>query len=137
LTLPIAFYGSLMARRGDTRRFFSDLGYYGEDCLIPGDLYNVGPFPALVPGTNIAEGQLWYPWLGVEDEALRVFDRIESYVEGEPESSMYLRRTVRLVLPEIEARVYYWNFSTRGMSRIASGSWREWEATVGAQRLQV
>lgn len=122
---PFAFYGSLMSRdgRGSFLSRDTDLGTYGDAVLIRGDLYDVGHFPALRPGNGIVKGQLWTPAPGMEADAFAICDSIEGYHEHEPHRSMYLRRKVRLIDPDIEAWTYVWNMSMIGLAPIPGGDW--------------
>jgi gamma-glutamylcyclotransferase (GGCT)/AIG2-like uncharacterized protein YtfP len=93
------------------------------ECKIQGDLYHVGAFPGLAPGTGIVHGQLWRVWAGLERRALAILDLIEGF--DEDNWSLFVRRSVRLAEPEVEAFVYFWNHHTDGLDLIASGDWKE------------
>lgn len=127
------------ANEGALRRFFfygilQDGGrvHHGLD-LIPlgpaamrGDLYSVGGyFPALRDGPGVVQGHLWEaPDALSFAAALDLFDRIESYVPGDPDS-MYRRELRELLSPEDQvAYVYVWNHDWRRLEPIPSGRWR-------------
>ena len=92
-----------------------------EDCLLTGRLYDYGPYPCLVPGDGLVRGELWRV---VSDEALEILDAWEEYDPRSPGSSVYRRRRARLLEPQGQAWVYYWNRSTSGLRLIDGGDWR-------------
>jgi gamma-glutamylcyclotransferase (GGCT)/AIG2-like uncharacterized protein YtfP len=120
--LPFAVYGTLM--RGHGRGKWTErYGDYGGECLIRGELWDVGAFPALLLGSDLVVGQLFIPDAETYDELVRRFDEIEGYRPGG--RSLYERRRVRLAHPDVDAWTYVWAGGTGGLRRIPSGSWAE------------
>lgn len=122
-----AFYGTL--QNLDAPGLLERVG----TCLLPGDLYDHGPFPAMVKGETQTHAVLWR----VVDERpiamkalLFEFDRIESYYADDPIMSLYLREPVEAILDTGETVVtwtYYWNTRALGLhslTRVESGRWR-------------
>jgi gamma-glutamylcyclotransferase (GGCT)/AIG2-like uncharacterized protein YtfP len=91
------------------------------DCLLAGRLYDFGPYPCLVPGNAHVRAELWRP---ISHDALAILDRWEEHDPQSLEASVYVRREARLLEPELDAWVYYWNRSTAGLAVIADGDWR-------------
>ena len=76
---------------------------------VPGTLYDLGPYPALVPGNDWVRGELWV--LAEEDleETLRVLDRVEGYAQP-GERDWYRRDVIECILADgtrRQAFVYY------------------------------
>jgi gamma-glutamylcyclotransferase (GGCT)/AIG2-like uncharacterized protein YtfP len=71
-------YGTL--KRGGCRaKFWPRAPLAVEPATIRGRLYDLGPYPALVPGDDAIRGELWR--LAADDmtETLRVLDEVEGY----------------------------------------------------------
>jgi gamma-glutamylcyclotransferase (GGCT)/AIG2-like uncharacterized protein YtfP len=119
----VAFYGTLMSglpsrpERPDLRPHVRVV----SDCLIPGALFDVGPYPALLEGDGVVRGELWRT---TSAEALGVLDAWEGYASADEPGSEYLRRWVLLVEPKLSAWVYVWNRAADGAHAIAEGDWR-------------
>lgn len=123
-----AFYGTLMtsaySEAGVSFARGENLGRSLGPCQIPGTLYAVNAgFPALMEGTGIVHGELWECKPEHLQLATEKLDTIESYRHWREHDSMYLRRRVRLIEPDVEAWVYVWNFGLRGLEPIPTGRW--------------
>jgi gamma-glutamylcyclotransferase (GGCT)/AIG2-like uncharacterized protein YtfP len=119
----VAFYGTLMSGL-PCRPGRPDLAPHVRlvsRCLIPGKLFDLGPYPVLVPGDGVVHGELWRT---TSRHALGVLDRWEAYDPADESSSEYLRRPVRLLDPDVTAWVYLWNRPLGSMTRIRDGDWR-------------
>jgi len=57
-----------------------------------GQLYDLGPYPALVPGTDRVLGELWFLAEADVAETLRVLDEVECY--GIEDVDLYVRRVI-------------------------------------------
>jgi len=118
----VAVYGSL--RQGfelpDSPKPDTKLRDRGP-CRIPGDLYDLGGYPGLVPGDGEAIGELYeVPDLSV----FSILDEYERYRAEDHEDSLYLRKAVRLSKPaNIDAWVYVYNRDVTREPLIASGDW--------------
>lgn len=125
---PIAFYGTLLeglpAKPGRPR--FEVHGRYGGPCLIAGELYDAGPFPALVAGDDLVRGQLWQPR---DPAAIALLDEWEDCDPADPAASTFLRVAVKLIEPRLRAWTYRYNRPVDGLPRIESGDWREKSAS--------
>ncbi len=83
-------YGTL--KQGECRaRFWPREPIAVESAVIRGRLYDLGPYPALVPGDDQVRGELWH--FDVEDmpATLRVLDEIEGATQL---GNAYYRRIV-------------------------------------------
>ena len=108
----VAVYGSL--REGFALPDAPDVGSALLDrgnCRIPGQLYDLGEYPGLVPGEGSVVGDLFE----VRDlSVFRLLDRYERYDALHPKDSLYLRRVVRLLQPQVDAWVYLYNRTVEG-----------------------
>lgn len=79
-----------------------------EVATAAGLLYDLGPYPALVPGESVLRGELWEIAPEDVDVTIRTLDAIEGFQQGEPD---WYRRDVleaRTVRGESRrAHVYY------------------------------
>ncbi len=108
-----AFYGTL--RRGgdalDRLGVRESVTWLGP-CRIPGVLYRVSWYPALVRGDGIVVGDLF----AVRDvETVALIDRFEG--------SGYDRVEMRLAEPDVVAWTYVWNGPTDDLDPIEGGDW--------------
>jgi len=122
----MAFYGILV----DDRQL-AEVGAYGGRCLVRGRMWDVRHFPGVTlrgAAGDVAHARLWSPPADDLDRALVVaaLDNVEGYT-GDPATSMYMRRWVRLAWPADEwAWVYEWNYETDGLLPVPGGDWRAW-----------
>jgi len=94
---------------------------YAGPCRIPGALYDLGAYPALLPGRGEAAGDLFEI---VRLEALARLDAYEGCDPNRPAASLYRREAVRLLAPGgMVAWVYIYNRPAPSGRRIASGDW--------------
>jgi gamma-glutamylcyclotransferase (GGCT)/AIG2-like uncharacterized protein YtfP len=113
--LLIAFYGTLMRGCGAT---FGDVGEATAlegPCGIPGLLWDLGEYPGLTEGEGEVVGELHR----ILDE--RALETLDAY---EDEGSLFLRKRVRLIEPEVEAWVYVYAGSLARATPIVGGCWR-------------
>jgi gamma-glutamylcyclotransferase (GGCT)/AIG2-like uncharacterized protein YtfP len=84
-------YGTLM--QGEVRcRLWPRGSLRIEPATTLGRLYDLGPYPALVEGTDTVLGELWHFEPDDMPETLEVLDRIECY--GQEGVDLYVRRVV-------------------------------------------
>lgn len=124
----LAVYGTL--RRGEPahRRFGLGAGLrFVGPCVIPGGLYDLGAYPALLEEDGVVAGDLYK----VSDPALLAsLDAFEGFLPKRPAASLYLRQAVRLLRPRVTAWVYVYNLAADRQKldrsrRIASGDWKQ------------
>lgn len=114
-------YGSLLTGHGgseeaEIRHRMKSIG----PCHLRGELYSRGDFPALTPGADVIEGELF----SVPDKStFKMLDQIEHYDASDRDGSLYRRRSVRILDPPVDAWIYYWNGPTDTLERIENGSW--------------
>jgi gamma-glutamylcyclotransferase (GGCT)/AIG2-like uncharacterized protein YtfP len=90
-------------------------------CWIPGVLYDLGRYPALVPGDGQVLGELYE----ISDPGLfEDLDWFETYDRGRQTDPEYVRCLIPLIEPEIEAWVYMYDRDPAGNPRVESGDWR-------------
>lgn len=120
---PIALYGSLMRGLGPLEElgFDSRLRFVGP-CVVQGELFDLGPYPALRPG----KGRVLAELHRLSDPGLLLeLDAFEGYDPEHPERSLYLRERVTLIEPSgIEAWCYLYRATPDRRSKVASGDWR-------------
>lgn len=117
----IAVYGLLRAGQSGFDRFglahaFREAG----PCVIKGELWDLGLYPALVEGEDRVLGELFEV---LDPDVMADLDAFEDYWPGEPARSRYERRKVRLVEPDRDAFVYVWLLGLDDARRIESGDW--------------
>jgi len=125
----VFFYGTLMTGFDRRRRLGIDgqLRYRGRG-WITGALFDVGLYPAAVAAP---EGRVWGEVFELleSETVLAALDQAEGYRPAEPDTSLYIRRRVRVALPdheENEAWVYFYNAPLGRAPRIASGDYLEY-----------
>jgi len=114
-------YGTL--RRGE--RSHEQLGLGGRlRYLMPGlargRLFDLGPYPAFVPGEGVVQGDLFEP---TDPSVLADLDAFEEYDPADPAGSLYVRESAVLLGPPHEALVYRYTGSVDGLPEIVSGDW--------------
>jgi gamma-glutamylcyclotransferase (GGCT)/AIG2-like uncharacterized protein YtfP len=75
-----------------------------------------------VPGRGRVVGELYAL---LDPEVLADLDEYEECYPLAPSSSEYVRRVARLIEPDVDAWVYYYNRPVEGQARVASGDWTE------------
>ena len=104
----LAVYGTL--KRGGVGH--ERAGIVGEmefvsECRIRGVVHDLGEYTGLVEGDGIIPGELFRVR---DDETWRKLDEYEGvYYVDEPQESLFIRKIVRLVAPDIDAWVYFYN----------------------------
>jgi gamma-glutamylcyclotransferase (GGCT)/AIG2-like uncharacterized protein YtfP len=116
----VAFYGTLRDERLRRRLGVLAMLEPRGPCRIPGQLYDLGPYPALVTDFGgVALGELFAV---LDPGALTILDAYEGVVHADPEGSEYVRRTLPLIEPRVPAWVYIYQGPLKG-SYITSGDW--------------
>jgi gamma-glutamylcyclotransferase (GGCT)/AIG2-like uncharacterized protein YtfP len=120
------FYGTLMTGFERRNRLGMDtkMSYRGRG-WIHAALFDLGLYPAAVPDPD---SRVWGEVFELNDPAalLAALDRIEGYTPGDPDTSLYLRRQVRVHLDDdttADAWVYFYNAPLGHASRIPSGDY--------------
>lgn len=131
--LNFFFYGTLMNRSGRDS-YLTGLAEPVRIAQVEGHaLYNVGAFPAMLPGDGTVTGELW---TAASEDALpallEMLDSIEGYRADAPERSMYLRQEVTLTDGTV-AQTYIWNdLYGRPLPRIEGDDWKPFAAAQEA-----
>ncbi|WP_424160298.1 gamma-glutamylcyclotransferase family protein [Thermocrinis sp.] len=109
-------YGTL--KRGGTRNWLLEgFPFLGRAKAKGFVLYDLGPFPAMVPGAGLVYGEVYE----VSEEILRDLD----WIEGVP--ILYRRELIDVVFEDgfsLKAWAYIYNGNVKGFPRIEDGEWR-------------
>jgi gamma-glutamylcyclotransferase (GGCT)/AIG2-like uncharacterized protein YtfP len=125
-------YGTL--RKGVNNQvkeeIINDVEWIGET-EIPGRMYDIGRYPGAVPLTNNERGvirgeiiKIMYP-----ERVFKLLDHYEGYNPEELDRSEYYRAKEKINLEdgqEIDAWVYWYNFSVDGKKRIESSDYLDY-----------
>ncbi len=110
-------YGTL--KRGGSRHWIlEDFSFLGRAKAKNFALYDLGPYPAMVPEDGVVYGEVYE----VPEEILRDLD----WVEGVP--FLYRRELIEVVFEDglsLKAWAYIYNGNVKGYPRIEDGEWRE------------
>lgn len=124
--LNFFFYGTLMTKEGRDSYMRGLAEPVGVAQLPNAELYDVGFFPAMLPGEGTITGELWR---AADEDALpallQMLDSIEGYDELAPEHSMYHRVTVTLADGTV-AQTYRWNGRRDYLRRIPGDDWKRY-----------
>jgi len=118
-------YGSLLTDQGgaeeeEAHRKLEPVGR----CHIRGQLYSRGEYPALVPGEDAVEAELFRVR---EKSAFHLLDRLEHYDPGQRDTSMYRRRCIHVDELTVDAWIYFWNGPMDALEKIEHGSWSQFQ----------
>jgi gamma-glutamylcyclotransferase (GGCT)/AIG2-like uncharacterized protein YtfP len=109
-------YGTL--KRGGSRHWilqnFPLLGLAKAKGFV---LYDLGPYPAMVPGAGVVYGEVYE----VSEEALQALDWVESV------PVLYRRELIEVVFEDgfsLKAWAYIYNGNVKGFPRIEDGEWK-------------
>ncbi len=98
-TYKVFVYGTLKKGKSN-HRFLENAEYLGEKTLWHYALYDLGPFPCILPRYSFSvKGELYL----VTDKELQLLDRLE----GHPD--MYQRQIVCVEPTQEDAFTYVWN----------------------------
>ena len=96
-TLPIFVYGTL--QRGKERAsLWPHPAERIEWAMVEGTLYDLGPYPALVPGHFKVRGELWHLAPKHLAKTLTVLDRVEGF--SQPCTEIWYRREIVVCYPD-------------------------------------
>jgi gamma-glutamylcyclotransferase (GGCT)/AIG2-like uncharacterized protein YtfP len=97
---------------------------YKDECIIKGDLYDLGEFPGLVCGEGAVRAELYE----VSDmSAIQDLDKFEQYDPTQKESSLYIRKLVKPMNYASNVWVYFYNRQINDVALISSGDWRKYK----------
>lgn len=123
----IVLYGSLMRGLGplEALGLTTRLRFAGP-CRCPGELFDLGDYPGLRPGSASVVGELHAV---LDASAFETLDQFEDYDPDSPRTSLYLRERRELLEPAgVTAWVYVYNHVPDAAQRIPDGDWRAHQA---------
>jgi gamma-glutamylcyclotransferase (GGCT)/AIG2-like uncharacterized protein YtfP len=122
----IIFYGSLMSAFNTLSRLGirEQLELLGP-CSIPGRLYDLGEYPALLPARQEQDTVRAELHAIKGREVLEVLDAFEDYQPGNNTASLYIRQAVRPDAGGQTAWVYIYNKPVVESDFIACGCWMQ------------
>ena len=119
--LTVFVYGTLMHGFGN-ERVIDGFPHENYRAMIDHvELYDVGAFPAMIPGEHSYFGELVvFDEKVKKDQLYRAMDHLEGYYKDEPGASLYIRTPckVRCDGVDVATEVYFWNRSTDGLKYI-------------------
>jgi gamma-glutamylcyclotransferase (GGCT)/AIG2-like uncharacterized protein YtfP len=123
----LAVYGSLMTSEGM-------LGQLGVEALVislgpailPGQLFDLGDFPGLIAGEGSVPGELL---MVLDPTVITRLDEYEACHPDSPETSLFIRKRLRLIEPAVDAWVYLYNRSVEDRPIISGISWPKYKAS--------
>jgi gamma-glutamylcyclotransferase (GGCT)/AIG2-like uncharacterized protein YtfP len=103
-------YGTL--QRGQCReKFWPHLPEKIEPAVARGQLHDLGPYPALVEGSDRIGGELWHIRPEHVAETLSILDGVEDAAVGE--TGLYVRRVVTVETADGQSQKAFAYFYTR------------------------
>ena len=128
----IALYGSLRKQGGigDEPDLSKRLKPAGA-AIIEGKLIDLGDYPGLIQGPGEVQAELCEV---VDRDAFRIMDQHERYDPTDVKGSLYLRRAVRLLQPNVDAWVYVYNHPAGDAPEVAGGDWIKHLATKATSK---
>ena len=122
----LAVYGSLMTSEGMLERLGVEAMVKSLGLVtLPGQLFDLGDFPGLVPGDGSVPGELFQI---LDPSVIPVLDDYEACQPDSPGTSVFLRKRLRLIEPSVEAWVYLYNRPVADRPKISGLSWPEYKA---------
>lgn len=112
-----AFYGSLLDPALRRRLGVEPLLRRLRPCEIRGRLFDLGPYPGLVPGPGRVRGELF---AALDSAAVELLDQFE---ECDCDPPLFVRRRARLIEPSLEAWVYFYDRPVAQRRRLRAGRW--------------
>ncbi len=119
----IVFYGTLMRGFPTVAHLgIEHMVSYQADCLMRGELYDLGLYPGMIQGQGRVRGELYR----IDDpKALAILDHFEDYHTEDPDGSEYLRLAVDLLEPRQTAWAYFLNRPAEPHEKlIPGGCWK-------------
>lgn len=116
MTIRVAVYGTL--KRGQSNHhYLARARYLGPARLDGFALYDLGPWPAVRPGTGCVQVEVY----AVDAPTLAALDELEDYRAAAPASGLYDR--VQVTTPYGRAWLYRYNRALSPRQYLASGCW--------------
>lgn len=103
----IAFYGTLRSTHKTVMhdKIAKSLRQLGP-CIIPGQIYYLGRYPALKPGHRPINGELYEI---IDQAILEQLDQYEATDNEDPSAPGFSRQSTMLLKPKLIAWIYYYD----------------------------
>lgn len=75
-------------------------------CLVQGELYECGDYPALLKGKRSIEGELFKI---IDESVMPILDEYEATDNNHPDLAGFTRERVELIKPSVMAWVYFYD----------------------------
>lgn len=121
-------YGTLKQGHGNHKWYLTDSECLGKGSIEGFDLYDLGPFPAIVPSLTPDKSKVYGELYEVTPEVLVQLNGLEGYIEQKPEAGMYDRTGV-IVTTEKGERVldvltYFMHYPPKSANKLPEGRWK-------------
>ena len=120
--MQLFVYGGLL--KGMALASFIEGSEYLGPAFIRAEIYFLGQFPGIIPGSDIVFGELYE----IGDHILPGVDKVEEYYPDDIKGSTYIRKELDVVcLPnrkKVKAEAYFYNKPVEGEIRISNGDYR-------------
>ncbi len=119
----ITFYGSLRRSHPMFYRLKLDEHLrFVSRCKIHGRLYDLGSYPGLTIGGGKVAGELYEV---INEDCIKRLDTYEGFSTAS-KHSLYIRRHIRLIAPQVYSWVYIYNHNVLSTQLISCGDWNKY-----------
>ncbi len=117
-------YGTLL--QGMKREGILKDGIYLGPAITQADLYDIGDFPGIQPGSGTTVGEVY----SIKKDLLNLLDRIEGYSPSDLSSSLFIRKSITVrdfaENKKTAAFTYFFNNKINGYIKIPHGDYRRY-----------
>lgn len=121
-------YGTLKQGKGNHQWYLTDSNFLGSGSIEGYDLYDLGPFPAIVPQLNPDNSKVYGELYEVTNDVLAGLNGLEGYREHAPDTGLYDRADVIVTMQNGEethdALVYFMRAAPESGVKLDEGVWK-------------